>query len=141
MDLEKYNTSEYTIEKQMPQENNGVYTQKVYVYKGGGHPIDQGEIELTESEALELLPEKPKAIKISIDSLVKDLIGTPLFRELNNYINVSPALKLFIGDGILTPDEMVKLKAQLELDRDDQVLSVALYDYLVGKLGELENAV
>ncbi len=82
---------------------------------------------------------KNNSIKISLDNLVTGLIGTPLFRELNNYINVSPALKLFIGDGILTPDEMVKLKAQLELDRDDEILSVALYDYLVGKLGELNN--
>lgn len=85
--------------------------------------------------------EAENLIEISLNNLTEGLIGTPLFRELNNYINVSPALKLFIGDGILTPDEIVKLKAQLELDRDDQVLSVALHDYLVGKLGELENAV
>ena len=58
MDLTQYESSDYLIEKQIPKNVDGIYKQKVYVYKGGGHPIDQGEITLTEEEAKALLPNK-----------------------------------------------------------------------------------
>ena len=79
----------------------------------------------------------PNIKLLSLKRLSRDLLDNPLFRELNAYMGASPALKLILIDGILTLTEEEKLKKQLKRDLDEQILSQALYDLFVQKLGDL----
>ena len=137
MDLTQYESSDYLIEKQIPKNVDGIYKQKVYVYKGGGHPIDQGEITLTEEEAKALLPNKQPIKKIDRRILINNLMKEGffnLFDELSKYLKDYPLLVEYTADKVLTQEELQALLGLLTFHKEGEVISQGLYDYLIQEL-------
>lgn len=137
MDLTKYQEDKYTIEEQLPVKQDGKWIKRIYVYEEGkGHPVDQGVIELTEEEALALLPPKPvdTSLKLNLRQFMLQLLGTPLFDELNTYLKGYPTLVEFTKDGILTQEEVTKLLEHLDLHLGAQIVSQDLYNVIKGAL-------
>ena len=78
--------------------------------------------------------QKPKPIKLNLRLFMLQLLGTPLFDELNTYLKDYPTLVAFTEDGILTQDEVTKLLEHLDLHLAGEVVSQDLYNVIKGAL-------
>ena len=144
MDLTKYEDNKYTIEEQLPVKQDGKWIKRIYVYEQGkGHPVDQGVIELTEEEALALLPPKPvdTSLKLNLRDLINTLLTEEtihLFNELNSYIQKYPIIAKYTEDGVLTKEEVSKLLILLESHKGSEEVSEDLYSVLKNVLDPQE---
>ena len=85
-------------------------------------------------------PTIEKPLKLNLRLFMLQLLGTPLFDELNTYLKNYPTLVEFTKDGILTQDEVTKLLEHLDLHLEAQIVSQDLYNVIKGALtneGEL----
>ena len=80
---------------------------------------------------------EPKQYPVDLQALTADLIGTPLFNQLNEYYIASPALTIYLGDGVLTEAELPKLLAQLDIDLGEQRLTQGLYDVITVRINTI----
>ena len=81
-------------------------------------------------------PYKPvdTSLKLNLRQFMLQLLGTPLFDELNTYLKGYPTLVEFTKDGILTQDEVTKLLEHLDLHLGAQIVSQDLYNVIKGAL-------
>ena len=78
---------------------------------------------------------KIKTVEISIETFLSDLMGTPLFAELNTYLTARPAL-LFLFQKKLDSDILNKFINQLEIDQGNNLLSTTLLDSIRGRIAK-----
>lgn len=81
-------------------------------------------------------PYKPvdTSLKLNLRQFMLQLLGTPLFDELNTYLKGYPTLVEFTKDGILTQEEVTKLLEHLDLHLGAQIVSQDLYNVIKGAL-------
>ena len=79
----------------------------------------------------------PKKYPVDLQGLTADTVGTPFFNQLNEYYKASPALTIYLGDGVLTETEVPKLLAQLQIDLGEQRLSQELYDLIIERINNI----
>lgn len=130
---------DYTVEKQVPFRQDNKWYQKVYTYKKGlGHPVKEEFNELTEEEALALLPSSPKKEFISI-SLPELLSSIPYEDQdkLAAYFQAKPIVKEFLSAGKLTQANIHAMKARVDADFANAVIDEESKIRLQYKLDEL----
>lgn len=129
----------YEIEKQIPFQQNGKWYQKVYTYQEGfGHPIKEELNELTEEEALALLPSPPKKEFISIS--LPELLSSISYEDqdkLAAYFQAKPIVKEFLSAGELTQANIHAMKARVDADFANAVIDEESKIKLHYKLDEL----
>jgi len=81
---------------------------------------------------IEVVKEEP--LKLNLRQFMLQLLGTPLFDELNTYLKGYPTLVEFTKDGILTQEEVTKLLEHLDLHLGAQIVSQDLYNVIKGAL-------
>ena len=143
MDISQYENANYEIEKQTPYKKNGEWFRQVYIRQVGGnrHPIDQGSIQITEEEALALLPAPTKAetIKLEGAKFMLQILAQDanLKNILDLYLKESPAANaLFSQELQVNFIELSAIKTVLEVDKanPDSVLGNPLADILIAQV-------
>lgn len=139
MAFKKYENNKYEIEKQVPFQQDNKWYQKIYTYqKGLGDPINEELKELTEEEALALLPSPPKKEFISIS--LPELLSSISYEDqdkLAAYFQAKPIVKEFLSAGKLTQGNIHVMKARVDADFANAVIDEESKIRLQYKLDEL----
>lgn len=71
---------------------------------------------------------------LSLTDFIREITGTVLLSDFDNYLRLRPSIFYFWGNGRLDTDLINKLLQQLDLDLADEVISQDLYNVLKGAL-------
>jgi len=71
---------------------------------------------------------------LSLTDFIRDITGTPLLSDFDDYLRLRPSVFYFWGNGRLDTDLINKLLQQLDLDYGAELISENLYNVLKGVL-------
>ncbi|NQY78951.1 MAG: hypothetical protein HRT47_01415 [Candidatus Caenarcaniphilales bacterium] len=79
----------------------------------------------------------PMKIEINLKDFFTDMMGTPFYQPLRDYVKQDPMLSVFLADGVLNEREFEALKAQLGLDYRNGKIEKDLYRLILERFGNL----
>lgn len=127
-------------EKQMPTRIGDKWIQKIYTYAdSGGHPLQEEVLELSQEEALRLIP--LNTVEVISVNLLSFIVSLPfnLQDELATYTQNNKLLEVIFNSGKISKEDIVKLKERILYDYSKQAFSEELKNTMIAALNNLDN--
>lgn len=124
----------------MPTRIGDKWIQKIYTYAdSGGHPLQEEVLELSQEEALRLIP--LNTVEVISVNLLSFIVSLPfnLQDELATYTQNNKLLEVIFNSGKISKEDIVKLKERILYDYSKQAFSEELKNTMIAALNNLDN--